>query len=205
MSGRQNQTEPVDGTGALLRLNRRTVLFGGAALALGAADFASAAALLTGENAIRYVVFDGRWHHSRAFAERLAAGGARPLDVAEGLTRLWQDHLVPHWRDGRGTVAGLTTRAVWDGLAQQAMLQFRRPANVGLHHLDDDDGAQVHLICEEIAGSVSACADDEWPVRMAMLVQLSAPHPPKSSRMVSIGPSGRLRGPRLQLATWMIG
>ena len=69
---------------------------------------------------IRYIVTDRRYPQSLAHAEMLAAQCGRTLDVSAGLTRLWQENLLPLWRQGEGAVAGLTTRAVWQCLAEQA-------------------------------------------------------------------------------------
>jgi len=69
---------------------------------------------------IRYIVTDQRYPQSLAHAKALAAQCCKTLDVSSGLTRLWQENLQPLWQQGEGAVAGLTTRAVWQCLAEQA-------------------------------------------------------------------------------------
>lgn len=69
---------------------------------------------------IRYIVTDRRYGLSLAHAEALAAQCGRTLEVNDGLTRLWRENLLPLWQQGEGAVAGLTTRAVWQCLAEQA-------------------------------------------------------------------------------------
>lgn len=105
-------------THCTFQLNRRALLaLGGSAAALstlGLAPLLAAAA-----PAVRYVVTDRRHLESVAFARQWAA--SVPLEVTEGLTRLWREALLPHWQsDSHGSVAGLTTREVWTCLAEQA-------------------------------------------------------------------------------------
>lgn len=189
--------------GEWLRLNRRGVLAGGTILSLAAAWPALAASAASTERAIRYVVFDSRYRESNQFAEHPAFGGAERLDVAAGLTRLWQDRLVPHWREGAGVVTGLTTRSVWDGLSQQAMHQFRRPAKIALHSLDPETGLAAHRICAA-ARDITDCAATDWPARMALAAKACADLPGRAPSPMPTGSTG-FRGDCLHLATWMIG
>ena len=46
---------------------------------------------------IRYIVTDQRYPQSLAHAEALAAQCCQTLEVSEGLTRMWQDSLLPLW------------------------------------------------------------------------------------------------------------
>jgi hypothetical protein len=75
---------------------------------------------------VRFVVTDRRLSQSLAFAIEHAKTGSARLEVTNGLTRLWQESLVPLWREQGGAVAGLTTREVWHCLAEQARSQSRR-------------------------------------------------------------------------------
>ncbi|MGN6356683.1 MAG: hypothetical protein ACTHLU_04290 [Novosphingobium sp.] len=154
---------------------------------------------------LRYVVFDSRLRQSSEFARYLVSQGAEPLDIAGGLTRLWQNSLVPHWRDGSGFVAGLTTRTVWDGLSQQAMHQFRRPAKIGAHRIDVDTGLAAHRVCETMLDSIGGCADHDWPRRMALAVNVCAARSARNPRLVPTDQAARVPGACLHLATWMIG
>jgi hypothetical protein len=111
-----------------IRISRRSLLLATGSIAALAAVahpslFAAApSAPATGPSPfdIRYIVTDRRYPQSLAHAEALAAQCGRTLEVSDGLTRLWQENLLPLWQQGEGAVAGLTTRAVWDCLAEQA-------------------------------------------------------------------------------------
>lgn len=83
---------------------------------------------------VRFVVTDRRLPESLAFAIEHAKKGSARLEVTDGLTRLWQQSLVPLWREQGGAVVGLTTREVWHCLAEQARSQSRR--TVLLHQYD---------------------------------------------------------------------
>jgi hypothetical protein len=83
---------------------------------------------------VRFVVTDRRLPQSLAFAIEHAEKGSARLEVTNGLTRLWQESLMPLWREQGGAVAGLTTREVWHCLAEQARSQSRR--TVVLHQYD---------------------------------------------------------------------
>lgn len=117
-----------------MRVSRRSVLRGGLAGGLIAATMSAAGPSLAAEPAaVRYVVFDTRLEASRKFARMAQARGAEALDIAEGLTRLWREHLIPHWQSDSRAVIGLTTRAVWDCMAIQSRDHFRRPCLLDLH------------------------------------------------------------------------
>jgi hypothetical protein len=111
-----------------LKISRRTLLCTGGGLAALAVlaqsplfSLASAQPLLPGNMSdIRYIVIDRRHSQSLAFAKAYVARGSQPLDVVDGLTRIWQRSLLPMWRARDGAVAGLTTRAAWQCLAEQA-------------------------------------------------------------------------------------
>lgn len=75
---------------------------------------------------IRYVVTDRRLPESLTFGQTHASSGALRLEVTDSLTKLWQESLVPLWRERGGAVAGLTTREVWHCLAEQARSQSHR-------------------------------------------------------------------------------
>lgn len=83
---------------------------------------------------IRYVVTDLRLPESVTFGQAHASKGALRLEVTNSLTKLWQEALVPLWRERGGAVAGLTTREVWHCLAEQARSQSHR--TVMLQQLD---------------------------------------------------------------------
>jgi len=193
-------TAPISG----LQFDRRTVLTGATALTLAVTGSATAMASKPGTALIRYAVFDSRLTSSVSFARTLAARGAEPLDVAGGLTRLWQDSLLAHWRDGSGVVVGLTTRMVWDALSQQAMAQFRRPAPLALHHIESDGGLALHRIGTGIAETVPEGADRNWPEQMAQLAERCAARVRPLSAALPTGRAVRVPGACQHLATWII-
>lgn len=75
---------------------------------------------------VRYVVTDRRHPQSVAFARSIGVSVEQSLEVTDGLTRLWQESLVPLWERPEGTVLGVTTRDVWHCLAEQARSQRRQ-------------------------------------------------------------------------------
>lgn len=140
-----------------LRISRRALLGAGGGIAALAAVadaplFAVAAAQplqATDLSDIRYVVTDRRHRQSLVFARAYVARGSRPLEIADGLTRMWQQSLLPLWRTGGGAVAGLTTSAAWRCLAEQARshsLRTRILAPVGAN-----DGHPDNLVSWIIA------------------------------------------------------
>ncbi|SPO54633.1 conserved exported protein of unknown function [Pseudomonas sp. JV551A1] len=137
-----------------LTISRRRFLRAGsgvAALAVLANSpwLAMASARPLPANDIRFIVTDRRHALSVAFAKAYVARGSEPLEVVDGLTRLWQQSLLPMWRRRDGAVAGLTTRAVWQCLAEQARshsLRTRALAPVGVN-----DGHPDNLVSWIIA------------------------------------------------------
>lgn len=114
-----------------IQISRRTLLLATGSIAAlatvahpslfaAAPSAPSAPATGPGPFDIRYVVTDRRYPQCQAHAKALAAQCGRTLEVSEGLTRMWQDNLLPLWQQGEGAVAGVTTRAVWQCLAEQA-------------------------------------------------------------------------------------
>jgi hypothetical protein len=105
-------------TDLAFQLHRRSLLtLGGSAAALAILGLAPVRALAS--SPVRFVVTDSRHPQSIAFARQWAA--STPLQVTDGLTRLWREALLPHWQsDAPGTVVGMTTREVWACLAEQA-------------------------------------------------------------------------------------
>jgi len=143
-----------------IRISRRRLLVAGGSTAAALAVvgptplFAGTVACsafpeLANVSDIRYIVIDRRYPESLAHAEALAGRGATTLDVADGLTRLWQEHLQPFWRHGEGAVAGLTTLAVWQCLAEQARSHALRTR--ALAAVDRDDGHPDNLVSWTIA------------------------------------------------------
>lgn len=82
---------------------------------------------------IRFVVTDRRLPQSMVFAQQYTETGSTPLEITEGLTQMWQQSLEPLWRERNGAVAGLTTREVWECLAEQARSQSHRTVVLQQH------------------------------------------------------------------------
>jgi hypothetical protein len=142
-----------------IRISRRSLLIAtGSAAALAAVAhpslFCASAAMPASAQEprrfdIRYIVTDSRYPESQAYAKALAVPGSKTLDVTDGLTRLWQEHLQPMWQQGKGAIAGLTTRAVWQCLAEQARSHALRTRV--LTSLADNDGHPDNLVSWIIA------------------------------------------------------
>lgn len=98
---------------------------------------------------IRYIVTDRRHPQSLAFARAYVARGSQPLEVVDGLTRMWQQSLLPLWQQRAGAVAGLTTQAVWHCLAEQARSHALRTRV--LAPLSGNDGHPNNLVSWIIA------------------------------------------------------
>lgn len=180
------------------------MLGGAAAVSIGWTGHALAVISARNKGAISYAVFDSRFPQSIDFAQALGLPDAQMLDVAAGLTRLWQNYLVPHWRKGGGVVVGLTTLAVWDGLSQQAIAQFRRPANIARHHLHQDERLVLHRIGRGIIEPAPEAGERDWPQQMACLAQTCALQGGGFSSVSPTGRSTRMNGQCHHLATWMI-
>lgn len=143
-----------------IRLSRRSLLIAtGATAALAAvahpAVFAAVASVpveVPNLPGIRYIVTDRRYPQSLAHATALSARGSARLEVTDGLTRLWQESLQPLWRQHDGAVAGLTTRAVWECLAEQARSHgCRTRVLTPLIPSADNDGHPENLVSWIIA------------------------------------------------------
>lgn len=164
-------------------MDRRTMLAlsGLAAAGLTAGGAAPAA---TPTSRIQFVVSDRRLPESLFFAEVLEGRGARRLEATEGLTRLWQDVLLPHWRTSEGATVGLTPVAMWHVLAEQARGEGRRSQLVGRHQVDAS-GNGVHRIAvpARLAADAGALtqAPGAWVAGTAHLVsRCSQAHGPEA-------------------------
>lgn len=134
-----------------VRISRRALLgAGGGVAALAAVPAAlrvaggARGAARPAATGVRYVVTDRRHPPSLAFARGYVAQGSVPLDVVDGLTRMWQQSLLPLWRARGGAVAGLTTRSAWTCLAEQARSHGLRTRV--LAPVDVDDGHPDTLV-----------------------------------------------------------
>jgi hypothetical protein len=183
--------------------DRRTVLRGTAAIAALAATPIAAAA-----GTVRFVVIDSRHRQSVMFGREGARFGADILDAADGLTLLWQDQLVPHWREPHGAVIGLTTRSVWDGLSQQALGQFRRPRLLGRHRHGGGAGGLDHAL--ELPAALFDRTGRHlldpamWPAAMAVLTRACVDTPGIDRRHCQFRRPGMGADMSNELVSWMI-
>lgn len=190
-----------------LAISRRAVLGGGAALAAISAGPALAAATPAPRTAIGFAIGDARYAESQQFTRFFAGQGVEALNLADGFTSMWSQKLVPFWREPGGIVAGLTTRAAWDGLSHLALGQFRKPRLLGIHRFGGS-AATVHSVglpspLSEATG-FRENPDEQWPARMATVVQdcvkLSAlPALADVSSMAAVGPAASN-----ELLSWII-
>lgn len=208
--GRRNARSPAARGGMLdeLRLTRRATCMFGASLSAGALFGLSASpGLATETGGIRYVVTDRRHSQSLAFGEVLARRGARLLEVTEGLTRIWQEALVPLWREKGGQVAGITRPETWACIAEQARGSGRRSVLVGHHDLADDAAAEHHLIAPrpilDRAASLEACGA-AWPQVMAGLVLQCRTRPSPAARERYRSSDAAGPASTLVLTSWII-
>jgi len=139
------------------RISRRALLGAGGGLAtlaaLGAVSRmtgnAPAGERMPDPSGIRYVVTDKRYAQSLAFARVHVARGSQMLELTDGLTRMWRQSLEPLWRHRGGAVAGLTTRATWQALAEQARSHALRTRVLTV--IDANDGHPDNLVSWIIA------------------------------------------------------
>jgi hypothetical protein len=132
---------------AVQRMDRRSFLaLGGAAATLSLGGLASAQLRATAPAAFRYVVTDRRINESLAFGETMCKQGSIRLEVTEGLTRLWQESLLPLWRVEGGAVTGLTAPGVWICLAEQARSHMRKSRLIGRRTVDAASSAPLSLV-----------------------------------------------------------
>jgi hypothetical protein len=156
---------------------------------------------------IDYVVTDGRHSESLEFAAGLAVGGARPLEVTAGLTRLWSDALLPLWRNGGGIIAGLTLSGTWSCLAEQGRSWGRRSILVGHHGMSPDGDEVEHRVEGPNAlrpgfEALSRCGGD-WPRIMAALA-LRCPIDASRPRISSYRSTDNAAPPASALVSWII-
>lgn len=182
---------------------RSLLMFGGATAAIGfvgAPGSAVSAAML---RPIRYVVTDRRHPESLAFGRALAADGAVRLEVTDGLTRIWQEALLPHWRGAEGAVAGITAPGVWQGLAEQARSEARRSSLIGRHTVGAITGLADHRVAAP-ANPLDGFGADAWPLAMAALVRRCSSAGPGCGREWRGGTPMAPDSPHRSLITWTI-
>lgn len=188
--------------------DRRSVL---ALAGLGAASLSTAGtgtAVAQTRCAIRYVITDRRYEESLEFGEALAKQGAIRLELTLGLTSLWQEVLLPHWRGRTGAVAGMSASGAWLALSEQARSEARPSALVGRHAMGSQSAAATHVLTAPRSVLALGVALDgqleRWPSVMAGLARCCARAPRsavvewRSQAPVAGGPT------RYSLLSWII-
>lgn len=201
-------SSPADGpAGDALRIDRRSLLGAGAAAAVASLATPALARVHAASPAEpRYVITDRRYPQSLAFARFFEERGAARLEVADGLTRLWQDKLVPLWRQSGGTVVGLTPRGIWDGLSEQASGQFRKPRLIGRHMIAGNGGGTSHVVTAPEAALRAAGGElggPVWTEAMARLTSHCLPDTGACAEWRSGSPVPASAAPQ-SLLSWMI-
>lgn len=188
-------------------VTRRTVCSLGAGLS--AAALLGVSAVRGSEQAdIRYVITDQRYMQSLEFGAILTDEGAKRLEVTEGLTRLWQEALVPLWREPGGMIAGLTQPGTWACVAEQARSCGRRTVLIGRHKFMEDQDTVEHALSASphvLAGTPALEKSGKvWPRVMAQLamqcptnMRTSPNQRFRSSAVAAINPS-------VPLVSWVI-
>lgn len=191
-----------------LSIDRRTMLQGAAVLSAAMATPALARAQNSGLSGIRFVITDRRFPESTAFGRQMEHFGAERLEVTGGITQLWQERLVPLWREQAGIVAGLTTRAVWDGLSQQALGQFRKPRLLGDHRIGNVGSAAQHKLTLPVEMPKSARAAlleaGAWPAAMAMFVRYCSDIRGTGQNICEVGTQEPGHVVQNQLVSWIV-
>jgi hypothetical protein len=191
------------------RIGRRSVLvLGGAATTAALAGLTPKLAQATEPGAIRYVVTDRRYEESLAFGEALVRQGATRLELTDGLTRLWQEVLSPHWRDGTGGVAGLTAMGAWHGLSEQARGQARRSALIGRHAIGPQSAGAEHIVTAPapvLAATLAAAGlDQSWPRTMAAVMNRCSTAPRQCDAQWRNEAQFDAEARRYSLVSWII-
>lgn len=191
------------------RLTRRAACSLGAGLSTAALLGLPASRGLAAErHDIRYVLTDQRYPESLEFGAVLAREGSQKLEVTSGLTRLWQDVLVPLWRGKTGTIAGLTQYGTWICIAEQARSCRRRSVLVGRHGPTLDAAATEHVLSAPPPVLTDAVVlrdcGDMWPSVMARLAAgcPTNPRPTADERFRS--PDAATAAPSAHLVSWII-
>lgn len=156
-------------------MDRRSFLaLGASAAALTLMGLAPTSARAANRLDFRYVITDRRYPESLEFGQFLSANGSVRLEVTNGLTRIWQEALVPLWREPGGAIAGLTSREVWACLAEQARSQARISVFIGRHAFEPQSGTAAHVVtAPRQALSTAATIERQkqmWPRALAKLI-----------------------------------
>lgn len=168
-------THPVLDDGRSLPINRRTCFaIAGGLLAISGSKLEGVRQVAGEPFDIPYVLTDRRFRQSVEFGNALSTRGSQPFEVTAGLTAIWRQVLVPLWATPGGAVAGLTSREVWECVAEQARSHGRRSVLVGFHGSDPQSGAAGHWLQgpPQLLKSAAALegSNEAWPLTMAALV-----------------------------------
>lgn len=140
---------------------------------------ASKAGRVTGDGTSTgsFVIADGRYSDSLAFAQTLATQAAVMLPLRAGLATLWFDALLP-LMPSRAAIIGLTLESDRFVLQRLAGDFGMRARYIGLHDWRRKAGSdhvlsgRLHL--DPIAGALSR-GGDIWAVRLALALSAAGP------------------------------
>ena len=155
--------------------NRREFLEGMGCAAVPLATGLPAQALASPAPPFHAVLTDSRFFDSREFGTRLAARGARVLNVANGeISDLWLREIRPRWQRGPAALAGLTDRVTLFCLEQ---LAWSHGLRVSYHaeHVVDASGVASHEVLRcglrvRVDAAALEQAGSRWPRRVADVV-----------------------------------
>lgn len=163
-----------------------------------------------GRGDIRYVLTDGRYPESLAFAAAFRRRGIDRLEITDGLTGVWRNALVPLWRENGGAIAGLTRQETWMCVAEQARSTGRRSVLWVRHAFSAGGSLSGHRVSGSrtavaAASALEICAH-AWPAATADMILRCPPgdglatasrHVPGPDRMAPADPS-------TVLVSWLI-
>jgi len=187
-------------------MNRREFLQTAAA-ALSAAPLAGRAAFADGRGALAFdaVIFDARHAEARDFGARAALLGV-PMRAIEGdITEVWQNELLPLWRNAPAAIAGLTERPALFLLERLAWEHDLRVV-FEAEHASDAHAVATHRV---LRSGDPRLADDlgfagrRWPSVLADVLIAGGRAPAADTRPTDAGLAAYLGEPT-KLYSWII-
>lgn len=183
--------------------NRREFLQTAAA-ALSAAPIAGRAAFADGRRAtlaFDAVIFDVRHAEARDFGSRAGLLGV-PLRAIEGdITDLWQNELLPRWRNAPAAIAGLTERPALFLLERLAWEHDLRVV-FEAEHAPDATHRVIRSGHPRLADAL-AFAGRSWPTALADALIVGGRAPARDTRPTDAGLAAYLGEPT-KLYSWII-
>ncbi len=185
--------------------NRREFLQ--TAAALSAAPLAGRAAFAENHAAavLDAVIFDARHAEARGFGARAALLGAPLRPIAGDITDLWQQELLPHWRQAPAAIAGLTERPALFLLERLAWEHGLRVV-FEAEHEPVAHGVAIHRVVrtadERLARELES-AGSAWPGALADALVGTTLAPARDTRPSDAALAAHLHEPA-KLYSWII-